>query len=366
MTSMADTGRQFIGGVDTHMDNHVAVVVDQIGRVQGTETFPATATGYRKLLAWMRSFGDLVTVGVEGTGAYGAGLGHYLSAEGVEVVEVNRPNRQFRRRRGKSDPTDAEGAARAVLSGEASCTPKARTGAAEGIRALRVARRGAVKASTQAANQLRDLIVTAPDSLRARLQALSRAERVGLAARFRPGTVGDPVEDTKAAMRAVARRHQWLAEEIAELDGRLTRLVKAAAPDGLLEKQGVAIQVASALLVTAGDNPDRLRSEASFAALCGTSPVDASTGKHPRRRLNRGGDRQANAALWRIAFSRMQHDPRTRAYAERRRAEGKTNKEIIRCLMRYIAREIYKTLISPQAITAPPELAIEALSAAAA
>lgn len=366
MTSMADVGRQFIGGVDTHMDNHVAVVVDQIGRVQGTETFPATATGYRKLLTWMRSFGALVKVGVEGTGAYGAGLEHYLSAEGVEVVEVNRPNRQFRRQRGKSDPTDAEGAARAVLSGEASCTPKARTGAAEGIRAVRVARRGAVKASTQAANQLRDLILTAPDALRSRLQGLPRTERVELAARFRPGTVGDPLEDTKAAMRAVARRHQGLAEEIAELDGRLAELVKQSAPDGLLAKQGVATQVAAVLLSTVGDNPERLVNEASFAALCGASPVDASSGKQVRHRLNQGGDRQANAALWRIAFVRMQHDPRTRAYAERRRAEGKTDKEIIRCLKRYIAREIYKTLVSPRAAHEPPELVDDALPAAAA
>jgi transposase len=363
---MADVGRQIIGGVDTHMDNHVAVVVDQIGRVQGTETFPATAAGYRKLLTWMRSFGELIRVGVEGTGAYGAGLGHYLSGEGVEVVEVDRPNRQFRRRRGKSDPTDAEGAARAVLSGEASCTPKARTGAAEGIRAVRVARRGAVKASTQASNQLRDLILTAPDSLRARLRELSRAERVEMAARFRPGTIGDPVEDTKAAMRAVARRHQGLAEEIAVLDARLAELVKQAAPDGLLAKQGVAIQVASVLLSTAGDNPERLRSEASFAALCGASPVDASSGKQIRHRVNRGGDRQANSALWRIAFTRMHYDPRTRAYAERRRAEGKTDKDIIRCLKRYIAREIHKTLVSTQALSAPPEIVIEPLPAAAA
>ncbi|MGH9098505.1 MAG: IS110 family transposase [Acidimicrobiales bacterium] len=363
---MVDVGRHFIGGVDTHMDNHVAVVVDQIGRVQGTEAFPATAAGYRKLLTWMRRFGKLIKVGVEGTGAYGAGLGHYLSAEGVEVVEVNRPNRQFRRQRGKSDPTDAEAAARAVLSGEANSTPKARMGAAEGIRAVRVARRGAVKASTQAANQLRDLILTAPDGLRARMRALPRAKQVELAARFRPGAVGDPVEDTKAAMRAMARRHQGLAEEIVELDGRLAELVEQAAPDGLLEKQGVAIQVASQLLSTVGGNPERLKSEASFAALCGASPVDASSGKQIRHRLNQGGDRQANSALWRIAFSRMRYDPRTRAYAERRRAEGRTDKEIIRCLKRYIAREIYKTLVPSQAVSAPPEIVIGSLTAAAA
>jgi transposase len=366
MTSIADVERQVTGGVDTHMDNHVAVVVDQIGRVQGTETFPATAVGYRKLLTWMQSFGELIKVGVEGTGSYGAGLEHYLSGEGVEVVEVDRPNRQFRRHRGKSDPTDAEGAARVVLSGEASCTPKAKTGPAEGIRALRVARRGAVKASTQATNQLRDLILTAPDALRARMRALPRGERIELAARFRPGTVGDPVEDTKAAMRAVARRHQGLTEEIAEIDDRLSALVDQAAPDGLLAKKGVGMQVAAVLLSTAGGNPERLRSEASFAALCGASPVDASSGKQIRHRLNRGGDRQANSALWRIAFTRMLYDPRTRAYAERRRAEGKTNKEIIRCLKRYIAREIYKNLVSPIVVSATAELHIEALPATAA
>lgn len=366
MASMADVERQFIGGVDTHMEKHVAVVVDQIGRVTGTEAFPATAAGYRKLLTWMRSFGELVKIGVEGTGSYGAGLTTYLSSQNVEVVEVNRPNRQFRRRRGKSDPTDAEAAARAVLSGEAFGTPKAKTGVVGAIRALRVARRGAVKASTQASNQLRDLIVTAPEALRVRLDASPKAERVELAARFRPGAIGDPTEDMKAAMRAVARRHQELAAEIADLDVRLGALVEQTAPEGLLDKTGVGVQVASALLVTVGDNPERLVSEASFAALCGVSPVDASSGKQVRHRLNRGGDRQANAALWRIAFTRMQCDPTTKRYVERRRAEGKTNKEIIRCLKRYIAREIYRSLTRPLDIAGPPQPHTEQLSVAAA
>ncbi len=218
MTSMADVERQFIGGVDTHMDNHVAVVIDELGRVQGTESFPTTSAGYRKLLAWMRHFGPVVKVGVEGTGSYGAGLTDYLIGQGVEVVEVNRPNRQLRRLRGKSDPTDAEAAARAVLSGEATCTPKAKTGAIGAIRALRVARRGAVEASTQASNQLRDLILTAPEALRARMDALAKPERIEVAARIRPGAIGDPIEDMKAAMRAVACRHQELAAEIADLD----------------------------------------------------------------------------------------------------------------------------------------------------
>ena len=250
MTSMADVERQFIGGVDTHMDNHVAVVIDELGRVQGTESFPTTSAGYRKLLAWMRHFGPVVKVGVEGTGSYGAGLTDYLTGQNVDVVEVNRPNRQFRRLRGKSDPTDAEAAARAVLSGEASSTPKAKTGAIGAIRALRVARRGAVKASTQASNQLRDLILTAPEALRARMDALPKSDRIEVAARFRPGAIGNPIEDMKAAMRAVACRHQELAAEIAELDRRLAVLVEQAAPEGLLEKTGVATQVASVLLVT--------------------------------------------------------------------------------------------------------------------
>ncbi len=366
MTSMADVERQFTGGVDTHMDNHVAVVIDELGRVQGTESFPTTSAGYRKLLAWMRHFGPVVKVGVEGTGSYGAGLTDYLTGQNVDVVEVNRPNRQLRRLRGKSDPTDAEAAARAVLSGEASSTPKAKTGAIGAIRALRVARRGAVKASTQASNQLRDLILTAPEGLRARMDALPKSDRIEVAARFRPGAIGDPTEDMKAAMRAVACRYQELAAEIAELDRRLAVLVEQAAPEGLLEKTGVATQVASVLLVTAGDNPERLVSEASFAALCGASPVDASSGKQIRHRVNQGGDRQANAALWRIAFTRMQFDPRTKRYVERRRAEGKTNKEIIRCLKRYIAREIYRSLTRPSTPALPlePDIQSQAIVAA--
>jgi transposase len=355
MTSMADVERQFIGGVDTHMDNHVAVVIDELGRVQGTESFPATAAGYRKLLTWMRRFGPVIKVGVEGTGSYGAGLTSYLVGHDIEVIEVNRPNRQVRRRRGKSDPTDAEAAARAVLSGEATCIPKDRTGAVGAIRALRVARRGAVKASTQASNQLRDLILTAPEDLRAKMNVLAKSERIEVAAHFRPGAIGDPTEDMKAAMRAVARRHQDLAAEIADLDLRLAALVERAAPKGFMDKTGVAVQVASVLLVTAGDNPERLRSEASFAALCGASPVDASSGKQIRHRLNQGGDRQANSALWRIAFTRMQRDPRTKRYVERRRTEGKTDKEIMRCLKRYIAREIYRSLTRPLSVSSPRE-----------
>jgi transposase len=344
MTTIADPWPLVTGGVDTHAEVHVAGVVDQVGRVLGTEEFPATAKGYQATLAWMRDHGELVKVGVEGTGSYGAGLARYLAAEGVGVTEVIRPNRQARRRRGKSDAADAVAAALAALNGEASGTPKSRDGAVESIRALQVARRGAVKARTQAGNQLRDLIVTAPEQLRGRLAGLPTAQRVALAARFRPGDLTVPAEGTKVAMAAVARRHQALTAEIARLDISLEILAGQAAPAAFLAAKGVGTQVAATLLATAGAGPARLRTEGSFAALCGASPVDASSGKQRRHRLNRGGDRQANSALWRVVFTRMSCDPRTQAYVSRRTAEGKTTKEIMRCLKRYVAREVYKAL----------------------
>jgi transposase len=344
MPTIADARRPVTGGVDTHAEVHVAGVADQTGRVLGTREFPATAKGYAAALAWMRGHGELVEVGVEGTGSYGAGLARYLAAQGIEVAEVIRPNRQARRRRGKSDAADAVAAALAALNGEASGQPKSGDGAVESIRALLVARRGAVKARTQAGNQLRGLIVTAPEAVRDKLAGLSAHERVTLAARYRPGDLTSPAEAAKAAMAAVARRHQALAAEIAQLDTALETLVAHIAPAGFRDRTGVGTRVAATLLVTAGDNPSRLRTEASFAALCGASPVDASSGKQRRHRLNRGGDRQANSALWRIVFTRMATDPRTQAYLARRTTEGKTTREIIRCLKRYVAREAYKAL----------------------
>jgi transposase len=346
-------GRLVTGGVDTHAEVHVAAVADQVGRVLGTESFPATGPGYRAVLAWMRSFGELVKVGVEGTGSYGCGLARYLAGRGVEVAEVIRPNRQARRRRGKSDAADAVAAALAALNGEASGTPKAHDGAVESIRMLRVARRGAVKARTQAANQLRDLIVTAPGQLREQLAPLPTARRVELATRFRAGDLTSPAGGAKAAMATVARRHQALSAEIARLNAALEPLVTSAAPSQFLVRQGIATQSASTLLATAGDNPGRLRTEASFAALCGASPVDASSGKQIRHRLNRGGDRQANSALWQIVMTRMSCDPRTKAYVARRTAQGKTTKEIMRCLKRYVAREVYKALVTHARTTSP-------------
>ena len=353
MPTIADAGRLVTGGVDTHAEVHVAGVADQAGRVLGTGEFPATTAGYAAALAWMRGHGELVRVGVEGTGSYGAGLARYLAAEGIEVAEVIRPNRQARRRRGKSGAADAAAAALAALNGEAPGQPKSGDGAVESIRALQVARRGAVKARTQAGNQLGGLIVTAPEAMREKLAGLSTRKRVTLAARFPPGDLTSPAEAARAAMAAVARRHQALTAEIAQLDTALETLLAHAAPAGFLARKGVGTQVAATLLVTAGDNPRRLRTDASFAALCGASPVDASSGKQRRHRLNRGGDRQANSALWRIVFTRMATDPRTQAYLARRTTEGKTTREIMRCLKRYVAREVYKALTGPHPAARP-------------
>lgn len=351
MPSIAEQDRTVTGGVDTHSEVHVAAVVDQVGRILGSESFAATASGYRAALSWMRRHGRLEKVGVEGTGSYGTGLARYLTSQDVTVVEVIRPNRQARRRRGKSDAADAVAAALAALNGEASGIPKAHDGSVESIRALRVARRGAVKAATQAGNQLRDLVITAPEPLRATLISLSTTARVVRAARFRPGDLSDPIEATKQAMASLARRYRRLHAEITELDAALEALVARVAPTGFLAAQGVGPHVAATLLATLGDNPQRLRREASFAALCGASPVDASSGKQLRHRLNRGGDRQANSALWHVVLVRMSHDPRTKAYVAKRTAEGKTTKEIMRCLKRYVAREVYKTLVRPAAST---------------
>jgi transposase len=343
MNSLTEAGGEVTGGADTHRDFHVAAVVDTAGRVLGTAEFPASRSGYRQMLAWMRRYGALVRVGVEGTGAWGAGLARHLQGEGVVVVEVDRPNRQVRRRRGKSDTTDAEAAARAALNGEATGLAKARDGQVESVRVLRLARRSALKARTQAANQLHAVIVTAPEPLRTQLRGLTLHQLAARATRFRPGAATDPTEATKTALRSIARRWLHLGEEIDDLDAVLDPLVADIAPD-LVACHGVGTDTAGALLVAAGDNPDRLRTEAAFAALCGVSPEDASSGLQQRHRLNRGGDRTANQALWRIVLVRMATDPTTRAYVARRTAEGRTKKEIIRCLKRYVARELYPHL----------------------
>lgn len=352
MTMMAGVPVLVTGGVDTHADVHVAAAVDQAGRVLGTEAFPVTAAGYAALLGWLRGFGELARAGVEGTGSYGAGLARFLAGEGVAVREVTRPDRARRRRHGKSDPVDAVSAALAALADQDCGTPKSADGAAESLRALRVARSGAVKARTQAANQLRALVISAPGQVRAQLHGRPAAAMAAAAAAFACGDPADPAEGTRAALASVARRWHDADAEVSALDKAMGPLVRLVAPQ-LLDRCGVGPQSAIALITAAGDNPARLGTEAAFAALCGASPVDCSSGKHARHRLNKGGDRQANSALWRIVTTRMRYDPRTIAYVDKRTKEGKTRKEIIRCLKRYVAREIWKALVRP-ALQQPP------------
>lgn len=346
MTRMADGVARVTVGVDTHADIHVARAKDDLGRRLGELAIPTTPAGYRLLLAWAKHFGEIQGFGIEGTGSWGAGLARYLRSKGQVVLEVTRPNRQHRRQRGKSDPADADGAASAVLAGEAVGIPKAQDGAVEAIRVLRVARGGAVKARTQTIHAMRALVVTAPAELREQLRGLTRAKLIIACAHFRAGdAAGEPLGATKAALRSMALRHQALDSEIKLLDRQLGALVADVVPD-LVAQGGIKTASAGALLVAAGDNPHRVRSEAAFSALCGSSPVEASSGKVRRHRLNRGGNRQANAALYRIVVNRLSWEQRTMDYMARRLAEGKSKKEVIRCLKRYVARDVYRTLRS--------------------
>jgi transposase len=355
MDSMTGPALGIVVGVDAHIDTHDAAVLDACGRLLGTRTFPAGAAGYRELLSWVQRLGSIVALGVESTGSYAAGLVRHLRARGLEVLEVNQPHPHARRRRGKSDPIDAELAARHVLAASSIAIAKDTSGIVEAIRQLRVARDGAVKARSAALNALTGLIVTAPEELRRQLLIRKTTRgRATLCARLRPdqARLHEPVHAAKAALRSLARRVIELDSEIATLGRQLKQLVATAAPT-TTSRVAVSTGHAGTLLVTAGQNLERLKNEASFAALCGASPIPVSTGRTDRHRLNYGGDRDANRALHMIAVCRLRYCERTRAYAERRTAEGKTKTEIIRCLKRYIAREIYHALVAD--LLPPPD-----------
>jgi transposase len=348
-----DSDSEVVLGVDTHADEHVAALLSAVGGLVATGSFPATAAGYRALLAWARGHGPVARAGVEGTGSYGAALSRYLRRAGVRVIEVNRPDRAARRRRGKTDPVDAEAAARAVLAGRATVTPKTADGPVETLRLLKLAKDSAVKARTQAINQLKAVLVTAEPSLRESLAGLGRATLVRRCAQLPdPAGDGDVATTVVYTLRVLAHRIQHLTSEINDLTRRISKVLADHAPH-LLERRGVGPDSAATLLIAAGDNPERLATEASFAALCGASPVEASSGRTHRHRLNRGGDRQANAALYRIALTRLRCDRGTRDYLDRRAAQGKTRREGIRCLKLYIAREIYNLIRPPQPTAAP-------------
>jgi transposase len=335
--------RAITGGAVTHADVHVAAALDPVGGLPGVQEFPVTPAGYAQLLAWLGGFGTVCLVGIEGTGSYGAGLSRHVTAAGIRVVEVDRSDRQDRRRAGKPDSLDAVSAARAAQSGRARGAPKGRDGAVEAIRALMVAKRSARSERIQTINQARSLVFTGPDDLRTRFAQHTTAALVaGLASlRPRPGsTVGYA---TRLALRELGRRTEFLDAQMVRLDEFVVPLVTAHAP-GLLTLYGIGPDTAALLLITAGDHPERLRSEATWAHLCAAAPIPASSGKVARHRLNPGGGRQANHALWRIVITRMSSHPPTRAYVERRSKEGPSKKEIIRCLKRYVAREVYPHL----------------------
>lgn len=345
---MTSPDRRVTGGVDTHDDVHVAAVLDSAtGRLLDTRSFPTTTAGYAGLLAWTQEHGTIDRIGVESTGSWGLGLARHLTAAGIEVIEVDRPDRKARRHDGKSDPTDAVAAGRAALSGRATTIPKSHDGAVEAIRTLEIVSHAATLDRTRAINQFKALIVTAPDGLRHRLRdGLSLTVQLGRARRF-PDNHPDPVEhQTRFALRELARRIGFLDDQNRRLETRIAELVTAHAP-ALLGVFGVGSHAAAQLLAAAGDNPQRLRSEAAFAKLCGVCPLPASSGKTTRHRLNRSGDRRANNALFTIVLVRMRHDPATRAYVARRTTEGKTHKEIMRCLKRFVAREVFTAITNP-------------------
>jgi transposase len=345
------TPSDVIIGVDTHKEVHAAVAISGSGAHLATTTVPATSKGYGALEAWAKSMGPVHSFGIEGTGSYGAGLSRFLRERGHAVFEVNRPNRQLRYQRGKSDAVDAESAARAVLAGQAAGRPKSGTGTVEMIRHLKIARDTAVKARTQAMQTLKAIIVGSPDVLREQLDQVSgKMTLVRRLAALRPGPLTSRLASAKASLRAIARRWLMLDTEIKQHDAHLDALTAARAPD-LLEAHGMATGTAAEMLLLVGDNPERISSEAAFAKLCGACPIPASSGKTNRHRLNRGGNRQANAALYRVVIVRMRGHQPTLDYVRRRTAEGKSKSDIIRCLKRYVAREIFGYLCTKADLT---------------
>ncbi|MDN5746162.1 MAG: IS110 family transposase [Nocardioidaceae bacterium] len=339
---------EVVGGIDTHADTIHVAVVTVVGRDVADEEFLTTLAGYRAATDFLQAHGVIERVGIEGTSSYGAGIARACAAAGMDVREVLRPDKTVRRKQGKSDPIDAYHAARAVLSGRSTSAPKDEK--ILGLRALHTARRSAVKARTATIHQIQQLLITAPDGIREKYRDLNNARLVETLARCRPNRddlVGGAV---LRAMKDLAARHAFLDEQASDLEADITAIVRTLNP-GLLGAHGVGPDTAAQLLITAGGNPERLSHEASFAALCGTAPVPASSGKTNRYRLSRGGDRAANSALHRIALVRMVSHAQTRGYVQRQRDKGRSSKEILRRLKRAIAREIFKYLT--RTITVP-------------
>lgn len=340
----------FYVGVDTHTDTHTIAVLDATGRTLLTATYPATSVGYRTVVKDLSEFGSPseVRVGVEGTNSYGAGLTRVLAAAGFTVFEVLRPTRQVRRMDGKSDPIDAIEAARTLISGRGISVPKSSVGPAEALRYLNAARDKYVSIMTALSSSVLSLLITAPAAIREKYSNENTAKILRALAACRPGVLDQTSVDfhVLTALKSMAQTHQETKEAADFLEARMRVLLEEHYP-ALLDVHGVGTITATALAITAGDNPARIRSEAAFAKLCGACPIPASSGKTNRHRLNRGGDRRGNKALHRIALTRMsKHEP-TRQYVQRQTERGKTKKEILRQLKRALCREIYRTLTRP-------------------
>jgi transposase len=353
MTATPPATSAVFGGADTHADTIHVAGIDGFGRELGDREFPTTPAGYDDALEFLQSFGTVQVLGIEGTSSYGAGLTVAAREAGIEVREVIRPEATVRRMQGKSDPIDAYQAARAALTGRAKTIPK--DDDIEALRALLNARRSAAKARTAAMNQIHAQLVTAPVEIREKYRPLSDKRLVDALAACRPGARTGVVAHILLALKILAQRHRFLTEQAQLLEDQLRDLV-AAVNLNLLSARGIGPVTAAQLLVTAGGNPDRLGSEASFAALCGTAPVPASSGKTTRYRLSRGGDRHANAALHTIATVRMSSDPRTREFVAAQRAKKRSNPELLRILKRAIAREVFKLLQEPNALAGIDDL----------
>lgn len=336
-----------VAGVDTHKDTHTLCLLDCMGRAIGTFKFPANASGYDALA---EKIGDPETciVGIEGTGSYGAGLTRRLVELGYCVYEVMVPGRAKRRPgRPKSDPADAEVAARQVLARTNLSKPKDQTGWTEDLRQLMIARDRLVQATSAMINAAKSLIVTAPEDLRGSLEKLSRKDL-----RSTLSTLDPEADGVVLALGSLGRAWDLQDREATALEEKMRGILEANAP-ALLAIFGCGVVSASALAVAGGGNPERLNSESELASLCGVAPLLASSGKTERHRLNRGGDRRANRALYQIAVTRMSYDQRTKDYVEKRMRDGKSKKEIIRCLKRYIVREVFRALRHPFEIKGP-------------
>jgi transposase len=336
----------FVVGVDSHRDWHaIAVVEVRNGVVVGEARVLADSSGYRDALRLVEHHASgRRAFAIEGTGSYGAGLTRFLAERGERVFEVGWIRREPRSG-GKTDALDAERAARSVLVQKRPAIPRS-SGEREALRALVAAREGAVNAKRAGLCQLRDLLVTAPDPVRSELRLLSRARLLTRLASTRPERRQDPeLRGTLLALRAIARRVQSLTAEERELAKEIETLVRRLAPQ-LLDQPGVG-PLAAAQVIISWSHQGRVAGEAAFARLAGAAPIPASSGQTIRYRLDRGGDRKLNRALHQILITRRRMHPPTNAYIDRRLQEGKSRREALRCLKRYLARNLYRLLENP-------------------